>query len=86
MGIVSYSFLVYFSYLYVSKSVNMKQDKITLQDLISKVERILDTEIEKLPETLSDVAPEKRLEFVGKLLPVVIKYRADNSSLSDGWI
>lgn len=86
MGIVSLPFLVYFSYLYVSKSVTMKQDKITLRDLISKVERILDTEIDKLPETLSDVPPEKRLEFVGKLLPVVIKYRADNSSLSDGWI
>lgn len=64
----------------------MKQDKITLRDLISKVERILDTEIDKLPETLSDVPPERRLEFVGKLLPVVIRYRADNSSLSDGWI
>lgn len=64
----------------------MQQDKITLRDLISKVERILDTEIDKLPETLSDVPPEKRLEFVGRLLPVVIKYRADNSSLSDGWI
>ena len=64
----------------------MKQDKITLRDLISKVERILDTEIEKLPETLSNVPPERRLEFVGKLLPVVIRYRADNSSLSDGWI
>ena len=64
----------------------MQQDKITLRDLISKVERILDTEIDKLPETLSDVPPEKRLEFVGKLLPVVIRYRADNSSLSDGWI
>ena len=86
MGIVTLLFLVYFSYLYVSKSVTMKQDKITLRDLISKVERILDTEIEKLPETLSDVPPEKRLEFVGRLLPVVIKYRADNSSLSDGWI
>ena len=86
MGIVILSFLVYFSYLYVSKSVTMKQDKITLKDLISKVERILDTEIDKLPETLSDVPPEKRLEFVGKLLPVVIRYRADNSSLSDGWI
>lgn len=64
----------------------MQQDKITLRDLISKVERILDTEIEKLPETLSNVPPERRLEFVGKLLPVVIRYRADNSSLSDGWI
>lgn len=48
----------------------MQQDKITLRDLISKVERILDTEIEKLPETLSNVPPERRLEFVGKLLPV----------------
>lgn len=86
MGIVILSFLVYFSYLYVSKSVTMKQDKITLKDLISKVERILDTEIDNLPETLSQLQPEKRLEFVGKLLPVVIKYRADNTSLSDGWI
>ena len=86
MGIVSLPFLVYFSYLYVSKSVTMKQDKITLKDLISKVERILDTEVENLPDTLSQTTPEKRLEFIGKLLPVVIRYRADNSSLSDGWI
>ena len=64
----------------------MKQDKITLKDLISKVERILDTEVENLPDTLSQTTPEKRLEFIGKLLPIVIKYREENTSLSDGWI
>lgn len=64
----------------------MRQDKLTLKDLISKVERILDTEIDNLPETLSQTTPEKRLDFIGKILPVVIKYREENHSLSDGWI
>ena len=60
--------------------------EVSLPDLIEKIEGILDTEIDSLSETLESVAPEKRLDFISKLLPLVIKYREDNKSLSDDWI
>jgi len=52
---------------------------------MDKIETILDIEIDSLPETLSSCTPERRLDFVGKILPLVIKYRDEHTSLSDGW-
>jgi hypothetical protein len=64
---------------------NTIRKEVSLPDLIEKIEGILDTEIDSLSETLESVAPEKRLDFISKLLPLVIKYREDNKSLGD-WI
>lgn len=52
-----------------------KEKEIDLESLICKIERLLDTEIDNLPSTLQSLLPEKRVEFVSKTLPVVIKYR-----------
>jgi hypothetical protein len=68
----------------MSKKTNRKG--VSLPDLIDKIEGILDVEIDSLSDTLESVAPEKRLDFISKLLPLVIKYREDNKSLSDDWI
>ena len=68
----------------MSKKTNRKG--VSLPDLIDKIEGILDVEIDSLSDTLESVAPEKRLDFIIKLLPLVIKYREDNKSLSDDWI
>ena len=68
----------------MSKKTNRKG--VSLPDLIDKIEGILDVEIDSLSDTLESVLPEKRLDFISKLLPLVIKYREDNKSLSDDWI
>ena len=68
----------------MSKKTNRKG--VSLPDLIDKIEGILDVEIDSLSDTLESVSPEKRLDFISKLLPLVIKYREDNKSLSDDWI
>jgi uncharacterized protein (UPF0335 family) len=57
--------------------------KVDLETLIQKVETLLETEIDSLPDSLQAVQPEKRLDFVSKILPVVIKYREGHSQ--DGW-
>jgi len=65
-----------------NKKTDPKTQKTRLREIISKVESLLDTEIDNLPQTLKEVPPEKRLDFVTKLLPVLIKYREDNSEFS----
>ena len=68
----------------MSKKTNRKG--VSLPDLIDKIEGILDVEIDSLSDTLEGVLPEKRLDFISKLLPLVIKYREDNKSFSEEWI
>lgn len=52
-----------------------KKTEISLEDLITKIERILDVEIDSLPDTLYSLPPEKKVDFIKNLLPVVVKYR-----------
>lgn len=66
--------------------MDKKTKRQSLEELIDKIERILDAEIDSLSETLCSVSPEKRLEFVNKTLPLVIKYREDNPAIGEGWI
>ena len=68
----------------MSKKTNRKG--VSLPDLIDKIEGILDVEIDSLSDTLESVLPEKRLDFISKLLPLVIKYREDNKSFTEEWI
>ena len=56
-----------------------KEKEIDLESLVCKIERLLDTEIDNLPSTLQSLLPEKRVEFVSKTLPVVIKYRESHT-------
>ena len=62
-----------------------QRKEVSLSVLMDKIETILDIEIDSLPETLSSCTPERRLDFVGKILPLVIKYRDEHTALSDGW-
>lgn len=65
----------------------MKQKKVnhSSKELISKLRSILGTEIEELPDTLSQVTPEKRLDFISKTLPILVKYEDSNSLDWDNW-
>ncbi len=47
--------------------------------MICKIEGLLDIEIQKLPTTLQILPPEKRVDFISKTLPVVVKYRENHS-------
>ena len=57
--------------------------KTTLRGLFDKMLSTLETEIEKLPDTLEGVTPEKRLDFISKNLPLLLKYR--ESGQGDSW-
>lgn len=46
--------------------------------IVSLFDRLLDQvshEVERLPETLEQVPPEKRLEFVSRTIPMLCKFR-----------
>jgi len=55
----------------------------SLRGLFDKVLTTLEKEIESLPDTLQQVTPEKRLDFVSKNLPLLLKYR--ESGQGDSW-
>ena len=62
--------------------------KTTLRGLFDKMLSTLETEIEKLPETLEGVPPEKRLDFISKNLPLLLRYRESgqgNTSFLSDW-
>lgn len=60
-----------------------KKNDLSLGVIIGKVEALLGSEIESLPETLKEVTPDKRLDFISRTLPLVVKYRENHSS--GGW-
>lgn len=49
--------------------------KTSLRGLFDKILSTLETEIERIPDTLREVTPEKRLDFVSKNLPLLLRYR-----------
>lgn len=62
--------------------------KTTLRGLFDKMLSTLETEIEKLPDTLEGVTPERRLDFISKNLPLLLKYRESgqgNTSFLSDW-
>ena len=61
--------------------------KTTLRGLFDKMLSTLETEIEKLPETLEGVPPEKSLDFISKNLPLLLRYResGQGNSWSTDW-
>ncbi len=50
-------------------------DRPTLRGLFDKVLSALETEIDTLPDTLKGVSPEKRLDFISRNLPLLLRYR-----------
>ncbi len=57
--------------------MNKKKDKQrpSLSGLFDKILSTMETEIDRLPETLEGVTPERRLDFISKNLPLLLKYR-----------
>jgi hypothetical protein len=55
----------------------------TLRGLFDKILSTLETEISSLPDTLSQVSPEKRLDFISKNLPLLLRYR--ETGQGDSW-
>ena len=62
--------------------------KTTLRGLFDKMLSTLETEIDKLPDTLEGVTPEQRLDFISKNLPLLLRYRESgqgNTSFLSDW-
>ena len=71
---------------------NMKQtedssQRVHLVGLFDKILNALDAEINSLPDTLQAVSPEKRLDFISKTLPLLLKFREswEESSWIPSW-
>lgn len=58
--------------------------KVSLSSLFDRVLIRLDLELDKLPETLEAVSPEKRLDFISKNLPLLLRYR--ESGEGNSWV
>ena len=61
--------------------------KTTLKGLFDKMLSTLESEIDSLPEILQGVTPERRLDFISKNLPLLLKYResGQGNSWSTDW-
>jgi hypothetical protein len=59
---------------------------LSLSELLTKLLSSLESEISSLPETLKGVSPEKRLDFISKTLPLLVKCRDSwDTSWSTSW-
>lgn len=47
-------------------------NEVITKDLRKKLKAIVSTELEKLPDTLENMEPKERLEYVLKLMPFVV--------------
>lgn len=60
----------------------------SLRSLFDKILSTLEAEIDRLPDTLEGVTPERRLDFISKNLPLLLKYRESgqgNTSFLSDW-
>lgn len=62
----------------------MEKQSPALVGLFDKILLSLDKEISNLDKTLQDVPPEKRLDFISKTLPLLLRFKDQvcESSLS----
>ena len=69
------------------KEQQQEQRRSSLRGLFDKVLDILEGEIQKLPDTLSQATPERRLDFISKNLPLLLKYKqsGEGDSWTDSW-
>ena len=65
--------------------IQKAQEKKTpsLRGLFDKILSALEKEIDSLPDTLSQVTPERKLDFISKNLPILLKYK--ESGQGDSW-
>lgn len=47
----------------------------SLRVIYTKLLAALDGEIDRLPELLGDMFPKERIDFITKVLPLVLRYR-----------
>jgi hypothetical protein len=57
------------------KDPQVETGRISLRSLFDKILSTLESEIDNLPETLQQVPPERRLDFISKNLPLLLKYQ-----------
>lgn len=67
------------------KDTELRQ--VSLKSLYDRILIRLDLELDHLPEILEGVTPEKRLDFITKTLPLLLKYResGEGNSWSSDW-
>ena len=51
---------------------NQRKDNPSLRGLFDKILSTLEREIDTLPDTLSQLTPERRLDFLSKNLPLLL--------------
>ena len=66
-----------------TKDPQTETRQTSLRSLFDKMLSTLEREIDNLPETLQGVSPDKRLDFISKNLPLLLKYR--ESGQGDSW-
>ena len=61
----------------MTKKTSTHRDTRTLStpSLYDRLTRILDKEFDSLQDTLQLVSPEKRLDFIAKTLPLLLRYK-----------
>lgn len=64
----------------MSEAVKTDVIKPTLKVAFDNMLQTLSNEVEALPQILKEVTPEKRLDFISKTLPVLIKYKESRES------
>lgn len=67
------------------KTALQESKRPSLRGLFDKVLSTLETEIDSLPDTLQGVSPEKRLDFISKNLPLLLRYRESGEGNPGGF-
>lgn len=67
------------------KKTPPQEQKTSLRGLFDRILSTLEKEITSLPDTLQAVSPDKRLDFVSKTLPLLLKYRESGEGTTESW-
>lgn len=67
------------------KQTQTPENTPSLRGLFDSVLSTLQDEIRQLPEILEQVTPEKRLDFISKNLPLLLKYRESGEGNPGGF-
>lgn len=75
----------------MAKKQTDTQEKIqtrttSLQSIYDRILIRLDLELDNLPEILQSVSPEKRLEWITKTIPLLLKYRESGQGSGESWL
>lgn len=67
------------------KKTETETRRVSLSSLYDRLLIRLDMEIDSLQDTLQAVSPEKRLDFVTKTVPLLLKYRESGEGVTASW-